>query len=231
VTGEGAPPLPWLLVVRGEAVVSVHAVDAARARRLVPRELTPLPLWPGRVAGGIWLAEYGPGSVLRYRELMAGCAVLWRGRPAVWVAHVYVDSRASLRGGREQLGVPKQMARFGERPGGWVDVVGEAGPVCSLQLRRSLPLWRQSLKLPALHLDARDPSGATACAHGNRIRGRVGVGRVEVEIPSGSPLRSLGLGPALVGLYGTRVVALLGGAPFLPPVRLPVTPPGPAPRD
>lgn len=225
MTGDGAPPLPWSLRVRGKAVVSVHAVAAARARRLVPPELKLLPLWPGRGAAGVWLAEYGPGSALEYRELMAGCAVLWRGRTAVWVTHVFVDSRASLVAGREQLGVPKQMAEFREGSGGRMEVIGEMGPVCALRLRRSLPLWRQTVRLAALHRDARDRSGATAIAHGNQVEGRLRLGRVEIEIPPASPLRALGLGPPLLGVYGSGVEALFGGAPFLPPAREPVSSP------
>lgn len=228
MSGDGAPPLPWSLRVRGEAVVSVHAVDAVRARRLVPRQLKLLPIWPGRGVAGVWLAEYGPGSTLQYRELMAGCAVLWRGRPAVWVTHVFVDSRPSLVGGREQLGVPKQMAWFRERTGGRVEVTGERGAVCALRLRRPVRLWRQSVQLAALHRDARDPSGATATAHGNRVEGRLGLGRIEVEIPPASPLRALGLGPPLLGVYGSGVEALFGGAPFLPPLQELVSPSDPS---
>lgn len=219
-----APPVPWRLRAPGVVLATLHSVEVERARAVVPPGLSIARFLPGRTLGGLFLAEYGPGSDLEYRELIVSGATVWhRGRPAAWVTHLFVDSPASVEGGRALLGAPKHLARFsrGEGPGSPV-TVGEADrPVCRLEHGRQLWLWRQRVRLAALHRDVRDPSGRTVSVHGNELRGRWGVTRARVEIPEGSPLRDLGFGRPLLGLCGREVEAVLGGAPFLPLHTLP----------
>jgi acetoacetate decarboxylase len=54
--------------------------------------------------GGVMLANY-TGGTLAYHELIVF-------RPGFVVAHIYVDSPESMRGGREIWKLPKQLAEF-----------------------------------------------------------------------------------------------------------------------
>ncbi len=217
--------MPWRLYARGPVLGSLHWVDAQRARQLVPPELSIVQLLPGRTIGGLFLAEYGAGSELEYNELIVGAAMVWHGRrPAAWVTDLFVDDPASVDGGRALLGAPKHLAPF-SRDDGEITVGKPAAPICRVRYRPRLWLWRQRVRMAALHRDVRDPSGATAAWHGEEMRGRWGLARVEVEIPPTSPLRRLGLGDPVLGLCGRNVELLLGGAPFLPLHLLSVSPP------
>lgn len=216
--------MPWHLVPKGITLVTLHAVDIRRAREFVPSEYRIVSFLPDRTIGGLFLAEYGPGSDLEYNELIASCATVWyEGRLAPWVTHLYVDSPESVEGGRRMLGVPKHLARFTREAAPETGVrnritVGEADRlICRIRYGRQLWLWRQRVRLPALHGDVRDPSGSTVVAHGNELRGRFGLTRATVEIPQGSPLAMLGFGKPLLSVCGRDMEAMLGGAPFLPP--------------
>lgn len=221
------PPMPWRLRVPDVAVATLHWVGLERARRFVPRGMRILSPWPGRTVGGLFVAGYGPGSDLRYNELIASCATIWyRGRPAVWATHLFVDNPDSVAGGRALLGVPKVLASFTREAGERTRVrVGDAeNPICRISHGRPRWLWRQRVRIGALNRDVRDGSGRTVQAFGNEVRGRVGVVRAEVEIAPGSPLAELGLGGPLFSVCGTELDAVFGGAPYLPQRALSVSP-------
>lgn len=228
--GGALPPMPWRLRAKGEVVATLHWVDVDRIRTIVPRGLRVVRFLPGRTLGGLFLAEYGPGSEMCYRELIVGAATVWyAGRPCLWVTDVLVDSERSVDGGRCLLGAPKRLARFSWDSDGGSVTVGEPGrTICRLSWSRRVPLWRQRARLVALHRDVRDGSGALVCAHGNEIGGRWAVARVETAFPAGSGLRGLGLGKPVLGVCGTGVELLLGGAPFFP-LRHLAGAPGPGP--
>lgn len=176
------------------------------------RILTPL---PGRTIGGVYAAQYGEGSVLRYSELIAGCAtVLYRGRPALWVTHVYVDSEASVEGGLRWAGVPKQLARLQWEERG-VAVSTAERFVCTLHAGRGVPLWRQRVRFAAAHRDARDPEHSVSI-HGNEVTASLRLCRPSLSVPPGSPLEEIGLGATMLGARLEGMEALLGGAPWLP---------------
>jgi hypothetical protein len=211
--------MPWHLVTRGATLVTLHAVPLGRARALVPPGLRIVPAWPGCTLGGLFVTEYGPGSVLQYNELIAAGALVWHdGRPCPWVTHIYVDSEESVRGGRALLGVPKLFAPFRREVGGpGHTVVGDPErPICRFEPGPALWLWRQRLRVVSLHRDVRDRSGTTVVVQGNELRGRGGVARAGVEIPRESPLHPLGLGRPLLTLCAREVEAVLGGAAFHP---------------
>ena len=121
-----SPPAPWDCRLR--AVVWVQ--------RGAPALTTPL---PGRVlpvtVGAV--IDYLDTPVGPYREVFAAPVV--RGRLAVHVPFMAVDSLASLRGGRENWGLPKVLAAFDgdvaegratATGDGWsVDVTSSAAPV------------------------------------------------------------------------------------------------------
>lgn len=222
--GPDYPAMPWRLRSRGMVVASLHWVDARRARAVVPPELPIVRLLPGWTIGGLFLAEYGPGSDLQYNELIVGTATVWhRGRPALWVSDLFVDDALSVGGGRALLGAPKHLQPFARRDG--EIVVGDpAAPVVRARYRPRLWLTRQRVRLSAVHRDVRDPTGSTAVLHGGELKGRWGLARVGVEIPPASPLHRLGIGGTLAGFCGGDVELLLGGAPFLPLHSFPVSP-------
>ena len=229
--------MPWHLRTRGIVLVTLHAVNVERAREWVPPDYRILQFWPGKTLGGLWVAEYGPGSDLEYKELIASCATVWyRGRPALWATHLYVDNPKSVQGGRELLGAPKHFARFSrvkeDKGEQHRMTVGDEGvPICRFRYNRAFWLWRQRVRLPALHRDVRDVSGNTIVAHGNAIHGRIGLLRARVEIPAQSPLAPLGLGAPGFSFGMREVTATLGGAPFLPIRMESLSPPADPPQN
>ena len=209
--------MPWRLEPEGVTLITLHTVDVDRARAWVPPEYPILQFWPGKTMGGLWVAKYGPGSDLQYNELIAACATVWyRGRPAPWATHLYVDNPLSVRGGRELIGAPKDLAPFTRHANArsHITVGDPQHPICRISYGRQLWLWRVGVRLPALHLDVRNPGRVSV--HGNEVRGRIGFTRARVDIPEGSPLHALGFGRPLMSVCGKGVEAVFGGAPFLP---------------
>lgn len=214
--GSYPTAMPWRLRSSGNLIASLHWVDAERARGLVPAELSVVEFVPGKTLGGLFLADYGPGSDLRYKELIVGAATVWhRRRLVLWVSDLYVDTAASVTGGRALLGAPKQLASFVFAEGE-ARVDDQAGPICRVQYRPRVWLWRQRVRLAAMHKDVRDAAGGTVALHGEEMRGQWGVAKVEVDILPESPLQALALSNPILGFCGRNVELLLGGAPFLP---------------
>ncbi|MBM3462765.1 MAG: hypothetical protein FJX76_11745 [Armatimonadetes bacterium] len=105
------PGLPWRL--KGEMLQTVRLVSVAAARKFVPDDVRILHVLPGFTLGGLTLARYRPGSTLSYHELIATCALTFRGTAVgAWISHIYVDDPRSLRAGRRMFGLPKEMAAF-----------------------------------------------------------------------------------------------------------------------
>src|SRR5437867_5261733 len=118
------PPAPWTL--QGNAIQTLQFVDSARVRPLIPPALKLVSPWPGRTLGGLYLARYGPGSTLEYNELIVVAALTrGAGRFGIWVSHIYVDDPASMAGGREIWGLPKELAEFDREPGGVIARQGD----------------------------------------------------------------------------------------------------------
>ncbi|MPZ64162.1 MAG: acetoacetate decarboxylase [Pseudonocardiaceae bacterium] len=102
------PPEPWLL--RGQLHVTVWRVDAA-ALPALPARLRPIRLGATALVATAWV-HYEPGGVLAYRELLAAVLAQHGRWPLVSITDIWVDSEASLRGGRELWGIPKDLADF-----------------------------------------------------------------------------------------------------------------------
>ena len=76
-------------------------------------------------------------------------------------------------------------------------------------------LWRQRLRFGVMHRHAAMPG--LLALYGNELHGLIGIlPAPTVEVPQGSPLRSLELGAPLLGICGEDLEGVLGGAPFLP---------------
>lgn len=111
------PPAPWH--THGHAFMQPYLVDPARLR--LPDGFEPV-VFAGRAVGVLGLVQYVAPSPLIYGELVwMPCLVRTvaggRRTRGYFVEKMYVDSTASLAGGREIWALPKQRARFeiGER--------------------------------------------------------------------------------------------------------------------
>ncbi|MEV6342636.1 acetoacetate decarboxylase family protein [Actinoplanes sp. NPDC051851] len=140
------PPEPWHL--RGQMYLSIFLIPV--------RSLPPLPevlgaavrplSFGGRAAVGAAWVNYEPGGVLHYRELLSAVLVHERGRPRVSITDIWVDSVASMEGGRRLWGIPKELADLRvDTDGDLVDasasVPGGGAAIGSslLRLKRRLP--------------------------------------------------------------------------------------------
>jgi hypothetical protein len=99
---------------------------------LMPAGLRPL---LGRRLRVVALVRYLPGSTLVYDELIVATPALLGARPGLFVEYIWVDSLASLWGGRRIWGLPKELADFTWSERG-VRVSDVAGPLLTLELER-----------------------------------------------------------------------------------------------
>ncbi|HAA28493.1 MAG TPA: acetoacetate decarboxylase, partial [Cyanobacteria bacterium UBA8553] len=105
------PSAPWTL--QGYALQTLQLIDVERVRPLIPSEFEIVCVLPGKTVAGVYLSCYGSGSVLKYSELIVNTAIVrYFGKIGGWVSHLYVDSAASVAGGREIWGLPKALAEF-----------------------------------------------------------------------------------------------------------------------
>jgi hypothetical protein len=129
----------------------------------------------GRSAGVLAYIEYHPPSPLTYSELIWMPAFVRFGRAkGQWVARMYVDSEASLAGGREIWKLPKSLASF-ERRGGRVDVHADDGTELRLEFTARGP--RAPLRSSVKTLQ---PHEGGAIAFRGDFAARARVARVKV---------------------------------------------------
>ncbi len=208
------PPAPWRLC--GWAFQTLSLVDLASIRPRLPEGLRVARVGPRHTLGCVYVATYGPGSVLEYHELIVLPALVWgQGRLGFWVSHIYVDHPASQAGGRDLWNLPKELADFavdeGEhsrratvRQGGRL-LVGVEHRTARLGVPLTVPL-------PAFGTLSGSPRFFVG-----RARSRLGLAAARVEIPAGSPFADLGLGRPFLGLHYARL-ELLAAAPKVPAV-------------
>lgn len=166
----------------------LRLVPISTARAFVPDELKIVPILPGRTLAGIHLADYRPGSILTYKELLVVPAIVRRGRKVgFWISHIYVDDETSVAGGREIWGLPKEMVDFKWEDGRiQVEQAGQALCDFSYELPRSLG------RLPVVMPNLSQLNGQLLYSKAN-IRGELGLGRGDLHIPATAPYGGLGL--------------------------------------
>jgi Acetoacetate decarboxylase (ADC) len=98
------PPAPWH--ANAQLWLGLFQADTPA---VLPAGLAPL---IGTRARVIALVRYLEGSTLVYDELLIGTPAHAGIRPGVYVEYLYVNSVASLWGGRRLWGLPKELARF-----------------------------------------------------------------------------------------------------------------------
>jgi len=140
------PPEPWNLA--GQAYVSVWRLPAEQLAGRVPQGLRPLTVGGQVFVGTAWV-DYEPSGLLPYHELVAAVLVRDGVRPIVTVTEIWVDSPASLAGGRAMWGIPKELAQFEmtHEPSFTARADTAAGVIASAEIQRGsglpirLPSW------------------------------------------------------------------------------------------
>lgn len=121
------PPAPW----RAQAHYWAGLFRSDRPATL-PAGARPLLGARSRV---VTLVRYLPGSTLVYDELIIATPALIGARPGLYIEYIWVDSLASLWGGRRIWGLPKEMADFAWTERG-VRVSDATGPLMTLDVDR-----------------------------------------------------------------------------------------------
>lgn len=185
------PPEPWQL--GGSMLMTAWrlpaAVVRAEAERYVPEGVQLLTVG-GRAFMFTAFVRYTPGSVLSYDELLVA-AVARRGTaPVAVIPHIWVDSPASVAGGRELWGIPKGLADFTQS---WENPLVASASVDGRELasvRASqgvrLPGWRRLPMPTAQRLDGHDAFADV------QSLGRLHLGSAAWTFPDDSPLAFLG---------------------------------------
>jgi hypothetical protein len=183
------PPAPWKL--GGWGVATISLLDSAAAAAFVPDGAQLVTVAPGRTLGGLFFLSYECGPLV-YRELNIVAGLVRVGlRLAFLLPRLYVDSAASLAGGREIWGLPKEIATFEiEHAGGAVsiDVRQGVSRVCRMSFTSRGP--GVDLPVPLAAFGSRDDAFLFFTA---RLSARFRLARSIVDAPEGGELRALGL--------------------------------------
>lgn len=199
--GAVHPPEPWRL--RGAGWATAWLVDAA-ALPALPAPVEPVAVL-GKAVVATAFADYRPGGVLVYRELLAAVLVRQGARLGLSSTHAWVDSHTSRAGGRALWGIPKEMARFEltGRPRFAAAARDGSGVIAAARLARP-PRWGVPVRAGASMWQ--DVPGGTVRTP-VRVRGSVALARVRWRVEPSGPL----------GLAAGRASAVRGR-----PHRLPV---------
>jgi hypothetical protein len=183
------PPAPWHLGGWGVATVSLVDVRAMRAN--VPRGAHVVSVVPGKTLGGLLFLAYERGP-LTYRELNVVAGLVRIGaRLAFWIPRLYVDSAASLAGGREIWGVPKELADFDvQHEIGATTIAVRQGEHAVCRIRSSVATSGLRVRLP---MPAFGTRGADFLLFTAGMESRVARVRATVEMPRDGEFATLGL--------------------------------------
>jgi len=133
------PAAPWRM--RGQFWIGVFKADTPAALPSAPARLAQFLDPHLRVVA---LMRYLEGT-LRYDELLIGSLARVGWQVGMYIDYLYVDSVASLWGGRRIWGLPKELASF-TWAGNACRIADERGPIVSLTLNRR-DAWAPPLPL------------------------------------------------------------------------------------
>jgi hypothetical protein len=196
-TGVAYPPEPWQL--GGSMLMTMWRLPAADVRR----EAEPyVPDGVQLVTAGrhallfTAFVRYTPGSVLSYDELLVAAVARRGAAPAAVIPHIWVDSPASVAGGRELWGIPKGLADFEQS---WENPIVARATLAGRELASvraaqgvRLPGWRRLPMPTAQRLDGHDTLAEV------QSLGRLHLGSAAWSFPDDSPLAFIGRGRPLV---------------------------------
>ena len=185
------PPAPWQLA--GECWIGLFQADQD-----VPCPAPWQPVLSPRLSV-VALMRYREGT-LQYDELMVGPLVRHGTRMGLWVGHIWVDSAASLWGGRRIWSLPKELATFTWEEGRVRVLDARGGPIAMLGVERRTG-FGPSLPMPVPGIGGASSQWTTFVG---RMRGRLARGGLRVEGWSDRFPFQLG-GPALVSVHADRM--------------------------
>jgi hypothetical protein len=179
--------------MRGTAILATRLVETALARQFVPARVRIVPVLPRHTIAMLCMVRYEEGSALQYHELIVIPALVYAaGRIGAWVSHIYVDSLASLAGGRSIWGLPKEHAEFSWRR----ESVRVIDPDVRLQVVPSSPRAARA-RLPFLTpvFGATHPPFKWALGTGSgriaRVQGQVTISHPELRLLDFARVRTL----------------------------------------
>jgi hypothetical protein len=211
---ETYPAAPWTL--RGWGLATVGLVDTRAAAAFVPAGAKLVSVVPGKTIGGLFFLSYDSGS-LKYRELNIVAGLIRVGRRfAFLLPRLYVDSAASLAGGRDIWAVPKELATFAiDRTASAtaIDVHQNGSPVCRLTWPARSRGLRLPLPVPLPSIGIRDD--AFLFFTGQLLATMAPV-RAAVEMPLESEFAALKLDRPLFALSGDHLVLTVPAARIVP---------------
>lgn len=206
-TGVWYPPEPWHLSGRGALSTWLVTTDRLPA---LPPGTRPVAV-RGRALAVSAFVAYDEAGLLPYRELLAGVFIRHgRGpglRLGLTITGIWVDSEASLAGGRALWAIPKELARFtGGTSGGRTDESARVltgpgpGPAATARFGPARVLGR---RLPAVPLPFALPGRVVQAEEGATVTSRV---RASGRVRPAAASWDFPLGGALGWLAGARPV-------------------------
>jgi hypothetical protein len=183
------PPAPWQL--GGWGVATFGLVDAKAAAAFVPSGVHVVHVGGGKTLGGLFFLAYERGTLV-YHELNIVAGLVRVGsRFAFYLPRLYVDSEASLAGGRDIWGVPKELATF--------DVSHEIGLTTIAVHQGSRELWRlrcgvatRGLRVP-LPMPSFGVRGDQFLFFTGALAARLSLVRAEIRMPADGEFAALAL--------------------------------------
>ncbi len=174
---SSTPGPPWDVAI--EAVLWVHRSCAYAAATLPPglQARVPRPTIAGFV-------RYTSTPVGSYHEVLASPTLVRGGLARLHIPFIAVDSLASLHAGRVHWALPKTLASFtgSPRPGSSITAQGDGWQVRAAVAAKgpAIPTWLR------ISLAQRWPDGSVG-SFPVTFRGRLRIGRVDVEVAEETP--------------------------------------------
>lgn len=150
--GAAYPPEPWDLAGLGHLTTWTVPPEALPALPFRTRPVTVR----GRALVSTAFVSYSDQGLMAYDELLAAVVVRHGRGVGLSITDIWVDSEASMLGGRGLWGIPKELATF-ERPGDGFGAASADGPIAaaSFTARRApavpLPLPLRATVVQTLH--------------------------------------------------------------------------------
>ncbi len=185
--GINYPPSPWRL--GGTGHMSIWQIPIKDLPIVFPAGVEPVIRF-GRATVVTGWVTYTPGSVLEYNELILIVQVKANHRRLGSITHAWVDSPASVAGGRALWGIPKQLGAFELSDSTIFEASATANgqAIASFQFRPgfTLPGWWR-ISLPTAQWSE---SGAIQVTEGHLLA-RVQLGSGDWTIAAEGPLAFL----------------------------------------